>query len=80
MRQHICDTFIMNKKPGRPKLAKEQKKAEFINLRFSSDEAREIDTAAAQAKQMRSKWARNTLLEAARKSVTKTVDTSPEKV
>jgi hypothetical protein len=53
------------KKRGRPKLAKSEAKGVFINLRFSSNEARQINNAAKRAKQRRSKWARNTLLSAA---------------
>jgi uncharacterized protein (DUF1778 family) len=56
----------MNKKRGRPKLAKGKAKAEFINLRFSPDEAKQINSAAERAKLKRSKWARNTLLSAAK--------------
>jgi uncharacterized protein (DUF1778 family) len=56
----------MTKKRGRPKLAKGQAKAEFINLRFSPDEARTIDSAAKRADQKRAKWARETLLSAAK--------------
>jgi uncharacterized protein (DUF1778 family) len=55
----------MSKKMGRPKLAKGQAKAQFINLRFSADEAKQIDAAAQRAKQKRSKWSRNVLLSAA---------------
>lgn len=61
----------MKKTPGRPKLAKGLDKAEFVNIRFSADEAKQIQAAADQAKLKRSKWARNTLLEAARTCVTK---------
>ena len=56
----------MTKKLGRPKLAKGKAKAHFINLRFSPDEARQIDAAAERAKQKRAKWARNVLLSAAK--------------
>lgn len=56
----------MNKKRGRPKLAKGKAKAQFINLRFSTDEAGQIDAAAERAKQKRAKWARETLLSAAK--------------
>jgi len=56
----------MTKKRGRPKLAKGQAKAEFINLRFSPDEAKQIDAAAERAKQKRAKWARGILLSAAK--------------
>ena len=56
----------MNKKRGRPKLAKGKAKAQFINLRFSPDEAKQIDAAAKRAEQKRAKWARNTLLSAAK--------------
>jgi hypothetical protein len=56
----------MKKKRGRPKLAKGQAKGQFINLRFSTDEAGQIDAAAARANQKRAKWARNVLLSAAR--------------
>ena len=56
----------MNKKLGRPKLAKGKAKAVFINLRFSPYEARQIENAAEGAKLMRAKWARNTLLSAAK--------------
>jgi hypothetical protein len=55
----------MKKKRGRPKLAKGQARAEFINLRFSSDEANRIETAAKKANLKRAKWARKTLLSAA---------------
>ncbi len=55
----------MTKKRGRPKLAKGQAKAHFINLRFSPTEAKQIDDAAERAKLKRAKWARNTLLSAA---------------
>jgi uncharacterized protein (DUF1778 family) len=55
----------MSKKMGRPKLAKGEAKAEFINLRFSPDEAKRINLAAERTKQKRSKWARNILLSAA---------------
>ena len=51
----------MTKKLGRPKLAKGKAKAQFINLRFSPDEAKQIDAAAERAKQKRAKWARGTL-------------------
>jgi uncharacterized protein (DUF1778 family) len=47
---------------GRPKLARGQAKAQFINLRFAPDEAKQIDDAAKRAKLKRAKWARNTLL------------------
>ena len=55
----------MKRKRGRPKLAKGQAKAQFINLRFSPAEANQIDAAAERAKQKRAKWARNALLSAA---------------
>jgi len=55
----------MKTKRGRPKLAKGQAKAQFINLRFSLDEAKQIDTAAKRANLKRAKWSRNTLLSAA---------------
>jgi hypothetical protein len=61
----ICDSFNMKKKRGRPRLASGQAKAQFINLRFSPAEARQIDAAAKRAKLKRAKWARNTLLSAA---------------
>jgi len=51
---------------GRPKLAKGQAKAQFINLRFSPDEAGQIDAAAKRENVKRAKWARNTLLSAAK--------------
>jgi hypothetical protein len=51
---------------GRPKLAKGQAKAQFINLRFSADEAKQIDDAADRAMLKRAKWARNALLSAAK--------------
>jgi hypothetical protein len=50
---------------GRPKLAKGQAKAQFINLRFSPEEAGQIDAAAKRANVKRAKWARNTLFSAA---------------
>jgi hypothetical protein len=56
----------MNKKRGRPKLAKGKAKAEFINLRFSPEEAKQINSAADRAGQKRAKWARETLLSAAK--------------
>ena len=56
----------MTKKLGRPKLAKGKAKAQFINLRFSPDEARQIDSAAERANLKRAKWARETLLSAAK--------------
>ena len=56
----------MTKKLGRPKLAKGKAKANFINLRFSPDETRQIDSAAERANQKRAKWARETLLSAAK--------------
>ncbi|HEV2692955.1 MAG TPA: hypothetical protein VG347_08685 [Verrucomicrobiae bacterium] len=56
----------MNKKRGRPKLAKGTVKADFINLRFSSDEIKQIDAAAKLAGQNRAKWARAILLSAAK--------------
>jgi uncharacterized protein (DUF1778 family) len=56
----------MTKKLGRPKLAKGKAKANFINLRFSADEAKQIDAAAERANQKRSRWARETLLSAAK--------------
>jgi hypothetical protein len=56
----------MNKKRGRPKLAKGKAKAEFINLRFSPEEAKQINSAADRAEQKRAKWARETLLSAAK--------------
>jgi uncharacterized protein (DUF1778 family) len=62
-----CDSFNMTKKRGRPKLAKGEAKAEFINLRFSADEANQIDKAAERANQKRAKWARDILLLAAAK-------------
>jgi hypothetical protein len=55
----------MNKKRGRPRLAKGKAKAHFINLRFSADEANQIDSAAKRANLKRAKWSRNTLLSAA---------------
>ena len=61
----ICDSFNMKKKRGRPKLAKGQAKARFINLRFSPPEIKRIDDAADRAKLKRAKWARKTLLSAA---------------
>jgi hypothetical protein len=56
----------MNKKLGRPKLEKGKAKAQFINLRFSPDEAKQIDSAAKRADQKRAKWARGVLLSAAK--------------
>jgi hypothetical protein len=56
----------MKKKRGRPKLAKGQAKAQFINLRFSPADAKQIDDAAERANLKRAKWARNVLLSAAR--------------
>jgi len=56
----------MTKNRGRPKLAKGKAKAQFINLRFSPDEAKQIDSAAERANQKRAKWARETLLLAAK--------------
>ena len=61
----------MTKKLGRPKLAKGQAKAQFINLRFSPDEAKLIDLAAESANQKRARWARSALLSAARNRDTK---------
>jgi len=58
----------MKKKPGRPRLAKGHAKAEFINLRFSSAESKQIDIAAERAKQKRSQWARGVLLSAAKRN------------
>ena len=55
----------MIKKRGRPRLAKGEAKAEFINLRFSPDEAKQIDKAAERANLKRAKWARGILLLAA---------------
>jgi len=55
----------MKKQRGRPKLAKGKAKAQFINLRFSPAEAKQIDVAAERAKLKRAKWARNALLSAA---------------
>jgi hypothetical protein len=55
----------MKKPRGRPKLAKGQAKAQFINLRFSSKEAEQIEKASKNANLKRAKWARNTLLLAA---------------
>jgi hypothetical protein len=70
----ICDSFNMAKKRGRPRLAKGQAKAEFINLRFSPDEARQIDNAAERAKLKRAKWARGILLSAAINRDSKRID------
>lgn len=56
----------MKAKRGRPKLAKGEAKAQFINLRFSSAEAEQIDAAAERAQLKRAKWARGILLSAAK--------------
>jgi uncharacterized protein (DUF1778 family) len=61
----------MTKKMGRPKLEKGKAKAQFVNLRFSPDEAKQIDCAANTAKLKRSKWARGILLSAATNRDTK---------
>jgi len=56
----------MKTKPrGRPRLAKGQAKAQFINLRFSPAEADRIEVAAKKSDMKRAKWARNVLLSAA---------------
>lgn len=52
----------MNKKMGRPKLAKDQAKEVLIGARFSPPEARAIAQAANRIDQGKSEWIRRTLL------------------
>jgi len=53
------------KKPGRPKLAKGEAKAEMLRVRATPDELRAFDRAAKAQNQKRSEWIRSTLTAAA---------------
>ncbi len=60
----------MPKKPkrGRPPLAKGTAKEARLILRLRQSEEKEIEAAARRAKQKKSDWCRDTLLEAAKQS------------
>jgi uncharacterized protein (DUF1778 family) len=53
------------KKPGRPKLAKGEAKAEMLRVRATPDELKAFDRAAKASNQKRSEWIRTTLTAAA---------------
>jgi predicted HicB family RNase H-like nuclease len=49
------------RKPGRPKLAKDQAKGKIVPVRFAEQEIARIMTAAQKANQTVSQWIRSTL-------------------
>jgi predicted HicB family RNase H-like nuclease len=50
------------KKPGRPRLAKEEAKGKTVLVRFKTEDAKRIEKEAKAKKQTVSEWVRNTLL------------------
>ena len=50
------------KKPGRPKLSKEDAKGRTVLVRFRAEDAKRIETAAQAKNQTVSEWVRSTLL------------------
>jgi hypothetical protein len=62
---------MLNKKSkkvmGRPKIGTQNEKAIFFAARFTPAEARELNAAIRQAKQVKSAWIRNCLLSTARR-------------
>jgi hypothetical protein len=63
--QYICETIIMKKTAGRPKLGIQNAKGIFFAARFSPIEAKQLNGAIRQAKQSKSGWMRKALLSAA---------------
>jgi len=63
--QDICETIIMKKHAGRPKLGIQNAKGIFFAARFSPIEAKQLNEAIRQAKQSKSAWMRKALLSAA---------------
>lgn len=55
-------------KVGRPALPKKKKRWEYISVRISQDENREITAAAKEAGLRKSKWIRTKLIAAARRA------------
>ena len=55
----------MKTKMGRPKLPKGEAKGVLIGARFAPDEARRVESAAKHARQTKSNWVREKLLDAA---------------
>jgi hypothetical protein len=49
------------RKPGRPKLAKDQAKGKIVPVRFAAEELERIQDAAEASKQTISQWIRSTL-------------------
>jgi hypothetical protein len=63
-------TNCMNKKMGRPKMAKGEAREVFISTRLSAAENEEIKKAVKISGFPKTEWVRNSLLESARKRVT----------
>jgi hypothetical protein len=63
--QDICETIIMNKHAGRPKIGIQNAKGIFFAARFTPIEAKQLNAAIRQAKQSKSDWMRKALLSAA---------------
>ena len=63
--QHICDTFIMKKHAGRPKLGTRNAKGVFLSARFTPGEAKQIESAIVQSGMSKSNFIRKHLLSSA---------------
>ena len=57
---------MKRRKPGRPKLPKEERKAAIFSVRLSPEERDQVERAAQASNKKAAAWARDVLLEAAR--------------
>ena len=60
--QHICDTFIMKKHVGRPKVGTQNAKGVFLSARFTPVEAKQIESAIIRSGLSKSNFIRKRLL------------------